>query len=153
LAGDDEFSSFLEGQHDGSASSQSTLFGGNICMTALEDPSPSQPSLPTGDTPQSAEEVSDEEYQEYIDDLLEALESYEEDPEDFPITTGGNVLTSGSFLTSSESGAYEAAVKAVQTCIKSCDGLRIDQKAACMAKCACGQWDSPLFDPYKTPGL
>jgi hypothetical protein len=31
--------------------------------------------------------------------------------------------------------------------------LSIDKKAACIAMCACGQIDSPLFDPAKFPGM
>ena len=29
----------------------------------------------------------------------------------------------------------------------------MDEKLACQAMCACGQYNSPVFDPYETPGL
>jgi hypothetical protein len=32
-----------------------------------------------------------------------------------------------------------------------CEGLRIDQKASCMLKCACGEIESPIFNPKDTP--
>ena len=44
----------------------------------------------------------------------------------------------------------------IKNCRKSCEGLRIDQKASCMLKCACGEIkssDKPLklFDPEEFP--
>ena len=99
--------------------------------------------------------MTDEEYQAYIDDLLDQLDSYLDDPKEEDLPLSGQIVTSGSdsIFNSSEADAYAESVRKVATCFTSCEGLRLDKKAACMAICACGQRDSPLFDPYKNPGL
>lgn len=161
LEDDDEFSDFLNANHDqgttsslGGKSMQSTMFGWNICIGTIDElPDVSEKNTESDWDIISLDDVTDEEYQEYIDDLLDQLDSYLDLPKDIPFS-GSNVTTgSNSILNNSDLDNYENAVKQVETCFSSCNGLRIDQKAACMAMCACGQRDSPLFDPYKTPGL
>jgi hypothetical protein len=158
---DDEFSDFLDSIQGGGTSSslggsslQSTIFGGNICIGTLDDVEDiSEETVVSEGDLISLDDVSDEEYQLYIDDLLDQLDSYLDDPEDVQLSGGTMTSISGSLFSSSNVDGYAEAVNQVATCFSSCDGLRVDKKAACMAMCACGQRDSPLFDPYKTPGL
>ena len=158
MEGDSAFSEFLENAREenlNSSSASSTLFGGNICVGELEEVEETPEVQAPGNSEQiSLEEVSDEEYQEYIEELMEDLETpYEDLPPE--------IVEKIAELKETESGAtefdsvddYLAAVEKVKSCIASCDGLRRDQKAVCATMCTCGQWDSPLFDPYKTPGL
>ena len=38
-------------------------------------------------------------------------------------------------------------------CVDKCDGLRIDERLACVVMCTCSRYDSPLRDPRTSNGL
>ena len=47
----------------------------------------------------------------------------------------------------------ENAAKEIKNCWDGCKWLRLDQQMSCRIMCACGEIDSPIFNPEETEGL
>jgi len=97
--------------------------------------------------------LSDDEYEEVIDYMLDAVDKYAtlpEDKEEEIRRIAWDVSGYNSAVTESE---LEEVANEIKNCRKSCDWLRIDQKASCMLMCACWEIKSPIFNPEKTPWL
>ena len=57
------------------------------------------------------------------------------------------------FTSDTTASQLKETAEEIKNCRKSCEWLRIDQKASCMLMCACWEIDSPIFNPDKTPWL
>lgn len=102
------------------------------------------------------ENLSEEEYQEIVDYLLDAIDDYSKLPEDVEEEIKENAWDVDSFLNATTPEQNDDLANQIKNCWKSCDGLRIDQKASCMLKCACWERSSAkidLFNSEKTPWL
>ncbi len=103
-------------------------------------------------------DVSNQQYQEIIDYMLNAVNRYDELPEDTEKEIEEIAWDTSSYVSDVSDGQFENSANKIKNCWKSCDGLRIDQKASCMLKCACGEINSSqaplkLFDPEEIPWL
>lgn len=98
-------------------------------------------------------DLSDEEYQEIIDYMLDAVNNYSDLPEDKEKEIEQNVWDVDGFFEATDPSEIESVKDQIKNCWKSCEWLRIDQKASCMLKCACWEIKSPIFNPEKTPWL
>lgn len=98
-------------------------------------------------------DLSDEEYQEIIDYMLEAVDNYSDLPEDKEKEIEQSVWDVNGYFEATSSSEIESVKEQIKNCWKSCEWLRIDQKASCMLKCACWEIKSPVFNPEKTPWL
>ena len=98
--------------------------------------------------------LSDEEYQNIIDSMINAVDKYTTLPSDIEDQIKKDASSrSDGIINSTTPEDLEDVANKIKNCYSSCDGLRIDQKASCMLKCACWEIESPIFDPNKTPGL
>lgn len=135
-------------------------FYSSLCKN--EDDVESEPEAPVenkwlnnGDN-RDFSELSDEEYQEIIDYMLDAVDDYSKLPEDKEKEIQENMWDVDDIFDAMTFEDLEEAEKQIKNCWKSCEGLRIDQKASCMLKCACWERSSAkinLFDSNKTPWL
>ncbi len=98
-------------------------------------------------------DLSDEEYQEVIDYMLGAVDDYLVLPEDKEEEIQQNVWNINNMIDATTPSDLEKTAEQIKNCWKSCEWLRIDQKASCMLKCACWEIKSPVFNPEKTPWL
>lgn len=98
-------------------------------------------------------DLSDEEYQEIIDYMIDAVDGYSDLPEGKDEEIEQNVWNVDSFFEATDPSEIESVKEQIKNCRKSCEWLRIDQKASCMLKCACWEIKSPVFNPEKTPWL
>jgi len=98
-------------------------------------------------------DLSDEEYQEIIDYMLGAVDDYLELSEDKEKEIQQNVWNINNMIDSTTPSDLDETAEQIKNCWKSCEWLRIDQKASCMLKCACWEIKSPVFNPEKTPWL
>lgn len=101
------------------------------------------------------DEFSEKDYQELVDYMLNAVDEFGKLPDNIEKeiekqTWNSDVIWEG-WVTRLRERAEE-----VKKCSESCKWLRIDQKASCLVKCACGEISSAdidLFNPDKTPWL
>ena len=98
-------------------------------------------------------ELSDQEYQEIIDYMVDAVDTYSELPVEKEEEIQQKAWDVGGFLGATTPNQIEDAKEQIKNCWKSCEWLRIDQKASCMLKCACWEIKSPIFNPEETPWL
>ncbi len=100
--------------------------------------------------------LSDREYQEIVDYMLDAVDDYSKIPADKEEEIRKNMWDINNAVDATTASELEEAAEKIKNCWKSCEGLRIDQKASCMLKCACWERSSAkinLFNPEKTPWL
>ncbi len=86
-----------------------------------------------GSNSANSSEVSDEDFNDYMNYLQSLIDSY----------TNDDV----------EKTQLEKTKEEIENCFKGCEWLRLDQKMSCKLMCACGEIDSPIFDPEKNEGL
>ena len=98
-------------------------------------------------------ELSDQEYQEIIDYMVDAVDTYSELPVEKEEEIQQKAWDVSGFLGATTPNQIEDAKEQIKNCWKSCEWLRIDQKASCMLKCACWEIKSPIFNPEETPWL
>lgn len=98
-------------------------------------------------------DLSDEEYQEIVDYMIDAVDGYSDLPEDKEEEIKQTVWDVNNFFEATDPGEIESVKEQIKNCWKSCEWLRIDQKASCMLKCACWEIKSPVFNPEKNPWL
>lgn len=98
-------------------------------------------------------ELSDQEYQEIIDYMVDAVDTYSELPVEKEEEIQQKVWDVDGFFDATIPDQIEDAKEQIKNCWKSCEWLRIDQKASCMLKCACWEIRSPIFNPEETPWL
>lgn len=138
----------------------SSTFSSNMCDNRDED----EPQLENekeekkieGANPsRSIDEASEKDYQEVVDYMLNAIDEFGKLPdaieEDIKKQTWNNDDIWEEWVARLRQRAED-----VKKCKDSCKWLRIDQKASCLVKCACGEISSAdidLFNPDKTPWL
>ncbi len=98
-------------------------------------------------------ELSDQEYQEIIDYMIDAVNDYSRLPEEKEIEIEKNMWDINNIFDATSPTELEDLEDQIKNCWKSCEGLRVDQKASCMIKCACWEIKSPIFNPEETPWL
>lgn len=99
-------------------------------------------------------ELSNEEYQEMIDFMLNSVDKYSSLSDDKILEIEKNAWDKNRYTSDESDTQLKETANTIKKCWKSsCDGLRIDQKASCMLKCACWKIESPIFNPEKTPWL
>lgn len=101
----------------------------------------------------SFSELEDEEYQKMIDYMLNSVDKYLSLPEDKEQEISEIVWDSNKNGWIWLEDQRKDTAEKIKKCWESCDGLRVDQKASCMLKCACGEIKSPIFNPEDTPWL
>ena len=98
-------------------------------------------------------ELTNQEYQELVDYMIEAVDNYTALPDDKEAEILQIAWDTTGFHRKTSPAELEETSNKIKNCWKSCDWLRIDQKASCYVKCACGEIKSPIFDPDKVPWL
>lgn len=141
-------------------SNDKSLYYGSLCKEEEPEAEPEEKEV---DIPWSAatkggqwrdfSDLSPEEYQEVVDYMLWAVDKYTSLPEDKKEEIGKKAGDLSRFDWAVDEASVEAAAEEIKSCWKSCEWLRIDQKASCMLMCACWEIKSPIFNPEETPWL
>lgn len=112
------------------------------------------------DTPdiRSLDDLSIQEYQDLVDYMRDSVNKYSDLPDDLAKEIEKKAWDTSRYISDETAEQLKSSADSIKNCRKSCDGLRIDQKASCMLKCACGEVkssDKPLklFDPEEFPWL
>ena len=107
-------------------------------------------------------ELTQEEFQAAVDFVINAVDNYDKisaekeneiknkkwDKKESHDDLDGNKERSNN-----PQSEIDETVEEVKKCFDTCEWLRFDQKASCKLMCACGKWESEIFDPEKNPGL
>lgn len=99
------------------------------------------------------DDLSEKQYQEIVDYMLNAVDQYSSLPSDKENEINEIAWDKSNYGSESSVEGLQKRIEEIKNCYKSCEDLHIDQKASCMIKCSCGEINSPIFDPEKTPGL
>ena len=109
-------------------------------------------------------DLTDDEYEDLIDYMLDSVDKYASLPEDKGEEIR-EIVWDNDYSTATTEAELDKVAKEIKNCRKSCEGLRIDQKASCMLMCACWEITSAddkilwvknklkLFDPEEFPWL
>lgn len=90
------------------------------------------------------DDISEEEYQEIVDYMLDAVDDYTSLPSEIDDEIEEESWDKSDFGSESSAEDLEKRADEVKNCWKSCEWLRIDQRASCMVKCAC--WEITSAD-------
>ena len=96
--------------------------------------------------------MTEEETKALIDNMISIVDQYAALPEWKSAEIKEKVWDTLNFIDDTDPTNQETANK-IKSCIESCNGLRADQRASCIVMCACGEIDSPIFNPKDTPWL
>lgn len=133
--------------------SKSNLYN-NICEDPEDENNNKNTNNISNDTDNSDfSELSDDEYQEIIDYMLDSVDKYSTLPEDKEKEIEKSAWDTSKYILDDSSSQLEDSANKIKNCRKSCEWLRIDQKASCMLKCSCWEIKSPIFNPKDTPWL
>ena len=133
--------------------SKSNLYN-NICEDPEDEINNKNTNNISNDTDNSDfSELSDDEYQEIIDYMLDSVDKYSTLPEDKEKEIEKSAWDTSKYILDDSSSQLEDSANKIKNCRKSCEWLRIDQKASCMLKCSCWEIKSPIFNPKDTPWL
>ncbi len=131
-----------------------TSFYNNLCKEEEKvEPEPSVPlNYDNWDVDsRSLSELSDQDFQELVDYMLKAVDEYSSLPNSTEESLEGNA---GDNVIPWSTDWLNETAEWIKKCWENfCEGLRIDQMASCMLKCACWEIKSPIFDPKDTPWL
>ena len=128
----------------------------NPCKDEDTNTEPEEPSNHSNTWGSYTPELWEEEYQEIINYLWNSVNEYSSLPKDKLDEIEKMAWDKSNLGWESSAEEIEASIKKIKNCWGSCDGLRIDQKASCMVKCACWEITSAevnLFNPEKNPEL
>ena len=142
------------------------IFNGNMCDNEEPEPEPIAKSdvskwwwddVPSQDwipktSPTEYSDMSDEDLKTLMDYLQSSVDAYADNTEDKEKKIRENAWDTSRYTSSSDS-QLEKIAKEIKNCWEWCKWLRLDQQMSCKIMCACGEIDSPIFDPEKTQGL
>ena len=157
---DDGYDDMLEWLLSMKTKSNNSLFYGNACETDGDADRELELASVLGSEIGDTKDIefwwssSDKEYQEAVNFMLEAASQYgtlsDKEVEEIKKNMGEGLNIN---ISEEAMQDIENTQEKVKNCRKSCDWLRVDQKASCMIMCACGEVKSPIFDPNVTPWL
>lgn len=92
-------------------------------------------------------------YEEIISYLKSSVDDYVGIPDDKKEEILAGAWDKNEYSDNPSPEQIDSIADEIKNCFKKCEWLRIDQQASCMMMCACGEIESPIFDPEKTPWL
>ena len=103
-------------------------------------------------SPSDDSDMSEEDLKVLMDYLQSSVDDYANLPKDKEKEIEERAWDTTRY-TSSIKDQMDDTIKEIKNCWDGCKWLRVDQQMSCRIMCACGEIDSPVFDPEKTQGL
>ena len=137
-----------------SVNQDNSVYYWSLCNDEEERSQPAYEQLnPSDEVVNPSFWYDDEELEELINYMKWAVDNYSKLPPEKEEEIKLQVGKSDGSVADNDPTQLEKLADEVKTCYKSCEGLRIDQKASCMLMCACWEYRSPIFNPEETPWL
>ena len=96
--------------------------------------------------------LTDDEYEDLIDYMLDSVDKYTTLP-DSKEEEIKRIVWNNDYSMATNEVWLDKVANEIKNCRKSCEWLRLDQKASCMLMCACWEIKAPIFNPEITPWL